>query len=110
MNFGVKLLVTNLVIVTAVQVGRKWPAAGGLIATMPLSTLLVLLWLHSEQPENYDLLTRYTRGVLWGIGPSLAFFAAALWCFHHRFPLPAVLATSFGLWLAGALLHTWFLR
>lgn len=110
MSFGVKLLATNLVILTAVQLGRRWPSAGGLIATMPLSTLLVLLWLYSEQPGNYDLLTGYTKGVLWGILPSIAFFVTALVCFQHRASLPTTLCASFGVWLVGALLHSWFLR
>ncbi len=109
MKFLLRLLLTNAVIVCAAQLGKRFPSAAGLIATMPLTTLLVLFWLHAEQPGDREALVRYTRGVVWGILPSIAFFLTALACFERRLPLPLTLAASFAVWLAGALLHTWFL-
>jgi hypothetical protein len=39
--FFVKLALSNLVIVSCVLIGRRFPALGGLIATMPLTSLIV---------------------------------------------------------------------
>ncbi|GAB7028125.1 DUF3147 family protein [Geotalea toluenoxydans] len=110
MQFAVKLLLTNLIIIACTQIGRKFPTMGGLIATMPLTSLLVLLWLYSDNPGDSRLMTDYTRGVLWGIIPTVLFFAVALVCFRRQWPLPLVLSVSFAAWLAGAAVHQWLLK
>jgi F0F1-type ATP synthase assembly protein I len=105
MDFVLKLLAANVVIVTCAQIGRRSPALGGLIATMPLTTLIVMLWLYSDKPGDPGLMVSYTRGVLWGIFPSLAFYAVASVCLRKGLPFPLVLLASFGVWLLGAFLH-----
>lgn len=110
MRFFVKLLLTNAVIIACVLTGRRFPTLGGLIATAPLTSLIVLLWLYSDNPGDYRLMTAYTTGVLWGIIPTVLFFLAAFLCFRRGIPLSAALAAGFGVWLAGALVHQWLLR
>ena len=41
----IKLLISVGVIVFCTQIGRKLPTLAGLIAVMPLTGLIVLLWL-----------------------------------------------------------------
>ena len=110
MNFFVKLLITNAVIVSCVFVGRKHPSLAGLIATMPLTSLLVLVWLHLDNPQDPQLMTGYTRGVLWGIIPTVLFFVVAFFCFRRQLPLSVALGGSFAAWLAGAVVHQWLVR
>ena len=110
MQFILKLAVTNLVIIFCAWIGRRSPALGGLIATMPLTSLLVLLWLYSDNPGDYRLMTGYTRGVLWGIIPTILFFAVAYLCFRRQLSLSLTLSAGSAAWLAGALLHQWLLR
>ena len=108
--FLVKLALTNLIIIACVLVGRRLPLLGGLIATMPLTSLIVLVWLAADNPGDVGLLTAYTRGVLWGILPTSLFFAAAYVCLRRGMGLPSALAAGGGIWLGGALLHQWLLR
>jgi F0F1-type ATP synthase assembly protein I len=109
--FFVKLALSNLVIVACVLIGRRFPALGGLIATMPLTSLIVLVWLASDNPADPHLLTDYTRGVLWGILPTICFFAVAFLCLRRGgIGLPVVLALAATVWLGGALLHQFLLR
>ena len=110
MPFPLKLLLSNMVIIACVLMGRRHPSLAGLIATMPLTSLLVLIWLHLDNPGNHGLLTGYTRGVLWGIIPTILFFAAAHFCFLRELPLPWALAAGFAVWLAGACVHQWLVR
>ncbi len=105
-----KTLISLVIIIACARIGKRFPTLGGLIATMPLTSLLVLLWLWSESPGDYRLMEGYTRGVLWGIIPTILFFAAALFLFQRQLPLPVILAASFGVWLAGAAVHQYFLR
>jgi len=108
--FLVKLAVSNLIIVACVLIGRRFPTLGGLLATMPLTSLIVLIWLASDNPGNSRLLGDYTRGVLWGILPTIAFFVAVLLCLRKGIGLPVVLAVAGVVWLGGALLHQFLLR
>ncbi len=109
MQFILKLLITNAIIVSCAIIGKKLPSLAGLIATMPLTSLLVLLWLYSDNSGNFKLMTRYTEGVLWGIIPTILFFAVAWFCFSREIPLAVTLAAGFGVWLAGAVVHQWLL-
>jgi uncharacterized membrane protein (GlpM family) len=108
--FLLKLALSNLVIITCVLIGRRFPTLGGLIATMPLTSLIVLIWLSSDNPGNSTLISDYTKGVLWGIIPTIVFFAAAYACLRRGMGLPGALLAGGVFWLGGALLHQWFLR
>lgn len=109
MHFLVKLALANAVLITAAQLGKRNPSLAGLLATMPLTSLLVLVWLHAENPGDTGRLVAYTKGVVWGIGPSVAFFVVALLGFQRNLSLPWTLAASFAVWFAGALAHRWLL-
>jgi len=110
MQFLVKLLISVGIIVFCTQIGRKFPTLGGLIATMPLTSAIVLVWLYSDNPGNFSLMEGYTKGALWGIGPSILFFVVAYICFKKHLPLSVVFPASFGVWLIGAFIHQWLLR
>ena len=110
MQFFVKLLVSVVIIAFCVQIGRRFPTLGGLIATMPLTGALVLIWLYLDNPGNFNLMKDYTKGALWGIVPSILFFLVAYIGFRRHMSLPVVLVSSFAVWLAGAFVHQLFLR
>jgi uncharacterized membrane protein (GlpM family) len=109
-QFFIKLLLTNIIIIICARIGTKHPSLGGLIATMPLTSLLVLLWLYSDNPGDYRLVTGYIRGVLWGIIPTILFFVAAWLCFRQEYPLFTALSAGFAAWMAGAVVHQWLVR
>jgi len=108
--FLVKLALANLIIVSCVLLGKRFPSLAGLIATMPLTSLVVLVWLASDNGAAPGLYRNYVHGALWGILPTIAFFAAAYLCLRKGVGLPSALAVSGVVWLAGALLHQWYLR
>jgi hypothetical protein len=62
MPFALKLALSTAIVALCAAVGRRFPTLGGLIATMPLTSLLVLVWLYSDEPANRPLLIEYTRG------------------------------------------------
>jgi uncharacterized membrane protein (GlpM family) len=109
MEFLLKLCVSNAVIILCVQLAKKLPSLAGLIATMPLAGLIVLVWVYTDRRGDFDFMLTYTRGALWGILPSIAFYLVALLCFSRHLSLPMTLAASFAVWLAGAVVHQRFL-
>ncbi|MCK4235851.1 MAG: DUF3147 family protein [Candidatus Krumholzibacteria bacterium] len=110
MQFIIKLVASVAIIILATQIGRKFPSLGGLIATMPLTGVIVLMWLYSDNPGDFGLMKDYTSGALWGIAPSILFFLVAYVCFQRHLPLVLVLAAGFGAWLIGAIVHQVLLR
>jgi len=110
LRFAIKLLLSVAVILAATQIGRKAPTLAGLIAVMPLTSLLVLLWLYWDHPGDFALMSDYCGGALLGIIPTVLFFMTALVCFRRHLPLWAVLCASFTVWLLGAFVHQWLLR
>ncbi|MHC4595738.1 MAG: DUF3147 family protein [Planctomycetota bacterium] len=109
-RFVIKLLVSICVIVFCTQIGRKLPTLAGLIAVMPLTGLIVLIWLALDNPGNFNLMTDYTKGALWGIVPSILFFLVAFICFRKQLSLWLVLCAGFAVWFVAAFIHQWLLN
>jgi len=67
MNFVIKLILTNIVIIACWLIGKKLPSTAGLIAVMPLTGLAALLVLFD--PATPETALKYTKGALWGFRP-----------------------------------------
>lgn len=106
--FGVKVVVSALIIAGVSEVAKRMPSLGGLIAAMPLTTLLALIWLYAET-GNYSLAHSFTRSVLFAIIPTAFFFIAALALFRRGVPFILVIALSFVIYIGAALVHQHFL-
>ncbi len=110
MHLFLKITLSLAIILTATAIGRKWPSLAGLVGVMPLTGALVLVWMALDTGSDPRIMQQFTRGALWGLLPTSLFFLVAFLCFRKGLPLPLVLATSFGAWLAAALVHQWVLR
>jgi uncharacterized membrane protein (GlpM family) len=110
MHLALKLILTLAVILAATAIGRKWPSLAGLVGVMPLTGALVLVWVALDSGNDPRVMQQFTRGALWGLLPTILFFLVAFLCYRKGLPLPLVLTTSFGAWLAAALVHQWALR
>lgn len=110
MQFMLKLVITVAIVIISAQIGKRFPSLAGLIATMPLTGLIVLMWLYSDNPGNMGIMVEYTRGALWGIVPSILFYLAVLICFRRGLNLTGALGVGFGVWMIGAMIHQTFLR
>jgi uncharacterized membrane protein (GlpM family) len=110
LKFFIKLFATVLIIIFCVQIGKKAPTLAGLIATAPITTLIVLLWLWSDKPGDFKLMADYTKGVLWGIIPTAIFFAAAFVCFKKNLSILPTLSISFTAWFVSAVIHQLILK
>ncbi len=110
MRFIIKLFVSLCIITLCTQIGRKLPTLAGLIAVMPLTGLIVLIWLYLDNPGNFSMMTDYTKGALWGILPTVLFFLVAFLCFQKRLSLWIVLCVSFAVWIVAAFVHQLLLK
>lgn len=110
MPFAVKLLLANAVIISCVVIGRKLPSLAGLIAAMPLTTMIVLVWLYYDDHGDRKTLTTFVEGVLWGIVPTILFFVTAWFCLKRGFPFVTSISASMVIWLLGAIIHQSLLK
>jgi uncharacterized membrane protein (GlpM family) len=106
----IKIVISVSVILTCTWVGKRFPSLGGLLAVMPLTGLLVMVFLYFGTEKDSEKMLEYNRGALWGIIPSMMFFAVAFWAFKRQFSLPMVLTFSFSAWILGAAVHQYFLK
>ncbi len=110
MQILLKVTLSIVIILVATAIAKKFPSTAGLIAVMPLTGALVLVWVYLENKGNAEVMQTFAKGALWGILPSILFFLVALLCFKKQVSLPGVLASSFGIWLLAAIVHQWILR
>jgi hypothetical protein len=110
MQLLIKIAISLGIILAATAVAKKLPATAGLIGVMPLTGALVFVWVYLESHGDPGTMLDFTRGALWGLVPTILFFSSALFCVRKEFSLPAILAISFGAWIAGAFVHQWMLK
>jgi len=110
MQMIVKIVISVAVIIAATAIAKRLPSTAGLISVMPLTGALILVWVYLENKGDPHVMQDFAKGALWGILPSILFFLVAFFCFRKHFPLPFVLISSFGAWLAAAAVHQWFLK
>lgn len=60
-----KIIASALVIATVTEISRRFPAYGGIVAALPLVSLLSIIWLY-VQGEQTATLSKFALGVLWG--------------------------------------------
>ena len=73
-----KYLVTAALVVLVSETAKRSDRFGGLIAALPLVTLLTLVWLHIEhQPEAK--LANHAWYTFWYVVPTLPMFLAFPW-------------------------------
>ena len=84
----VKALVSGLAVAAASEVARRWPGVGGLIVSLPLVSLLTILWLWRDTGDP-ERVAQLAQGAFWFILPSLPLFLI----------VPAMLRAGLGFWL-----------
>ena len=84
-----KAAISGLVVAAASEVARRWPGIGGLIVSLPLISLLAIIWLWRDTGDA-ERVAQLATGAFWFILPSLPMFLL----------LPALLRGGIGFWLA----------
>jgi len=73
-----KYLVTAGVVVAVSEAAKRSDRLGGLIAALPLVTVLALIWLHAErQPQ--EKIANHAWYTFWYVVPTLPMFLAFPW-------------------------------
>ncbi|QDP41074.1 DUF3147 family protein [Radiobacillus deserti] len=105
----IKVIVSAIVIGIITEVARRFPTYGGVVAALPLVSILSIIWL-SAQGEQNPTLSRFVLGVLWGF-PATAFLLFIVYI-GLKHSLPLIVSLGFGLfgWFVFLSLQELFLK
>ena len=71
----IKAALSGVIVAAVSEIARRYPGWGGLVASLPLTSLLAMLWLwrDTRDPER---VAELSVGTFWFILPSLPLFIA----------------------------------
>src|SRR5688572_1092245 len=88
----IKAAISGAIVAAASEVARRWPGVGGLIVSLPLVSLLAMVWLWRDTGDSTRV-AELAQSTFWFFLPSMPLFLV----------LPAMLRSGVGFWLALAL-------
>lgn len=72
--YAFKIIVTAVLVVGISELARRSAFAGALLASIPVTSVLAMLWLFRETHDPLQI-AAFSRSVLWLVVPSLLLFA-----------------------------------
>ena len=69
----VKALISGAIVATVSEVARRYPAGGALIASLPLVSILGMIWLWRDTGDDARL-AAHSAATFWYVLPSLPLF------------------------------------
>ena len=76
--YSVKIIITAFIIVVVSEISKKLPLLGSLIASLPLVSVLGMIWIFQETKDTQKLIT-HAEGTFWYVLPSLPMFLLMPW-------------------------------
>ena len=89
---AIKAALSGILIALVSEVAKRYPGFGGLIASLPLVSVLGMIWLWRDRPDALNMAT-HAEATFWFVLPSLPMFLL----------IPLLLRHGIGFWVALAL-------
>ncbi len=88
-TFAAKALLAGVIIAAIAEIGRRLPAMGALIASLPLISILGMIFLWHARPDAENMAV-HAQATFWFVLPSLPMFLL----------IPVLLRQGYGFWFA----------
>lgn len=75
--FIIKVLVSAIIIAAVSEIAKRYTLLGGLIAAMPITTLLSMIWIYLDKKDT-TLISNFLISVVCGTILSFIFFICAI--------------------------------
>jgi hypothetical protein len=85
----IKAAISGVLVAAISEVARRYPGWGGLLASLPLTSLLAMIWLYRDSGDS-ERVAALAGSTFWFILPSLPMFLV----------LPALIRSGMAFWLA----------
>lgn len=84
---AIKAILSGIIIAIVSEVAKRFPGFGALIASLPLVSLLGILWLWRDKPDVSNMAS-HVEATFWFVLPSLPMFLV----------IPAMLRSGINFW------------
>ncbi|NTS66409.1 DUF3147 family protein [Sphingomonas sp. HHU CXW] len=88
-HLAAKAIISGILIAAASELAKRYPGFGALIASLPLVSVLGMIWLWHDRRDPVNM-AAHTQATFWFVLPSLPFFLLIPWMLRH----------GVGFWLA----------
>lgn len=85
--FAIKAAVSGLFAALISEIARRYPGWGGIVASLPVTSLMAILWLWRDTGDGTKVAS-LSMGIMWFILPSLPLFLI----------VPSMLRAGVGFW------------
>ena len=69
----VKALISGAIVAAVSEIAKRYPGFGGLLASLPLVSVLGMVWLWRDKPDAANM-AAHAEGTFWFVLPSLPMF------------------------------------
>jgi hypothetical protein len=87
-----KAAISGVIVAAVSEIAKRYPGWGGLVASLPLTSLLAMLWLFRDTGDS-ERVAALSVSTIWFFLPSMPLFIV----------LPLLLRSGVGFWAAMAL-------
>jgi hypothetical protein len=102
----IKAALSGIIVAIVSEVAKRFPGFGALIASLPLVSVLGMIWLWRDKPDVPNM-AAHVEATFWFVLPSLPMFLAVPWMLRNGFSFWMSLAIGCALTIALYLLMTW---
>ena len=88
---AIKAALSGIIIAIVSEVAKRYPGFGALIASLPLVSVLGMIWLWHDKPDLPNM-AAHVQATFWFVLPSLPMFLLMPWLLRHGISFWASLA------------------
>jgi hypothetical protein len=89
----IKAAVSGIIVMAVSEVARRSPGLGGLIASLPLVSILAMIWLWQDAADT-ERVAAQSEATFWFVLPSLPMFSVVQAMLRHGLGFWSALALS----------------
>ena len=103
---AIKALVSGTIVAAVSEIAKRYPGIGALIASLPLVSVLGMIWLWHDKPD-VETMADHAGATFWYVLPSLPMFLLIPLLLRHGVPFWIALLAGCVLTIALYLAMTW---
>ncbi len=89
----IKTVLTAVIIVGISEIGKRYTTFAALLAALPLTSLLAMIWLYIDTKDQARI-ADLSIGIFWLVLPTLLFFLILPWLLRQQFNFWVSMAVS----------------
>lgn len=103
---AIKAAISGVIIAVVSEVAKRYPVLGAMIASLPLVSVLGMVWLWRDKPDALNM-ADHAQATFWYVLPSLPMFLLIPWMLRRGMTFWSALACGCVLTLALYAVMTW---